>query len=653
LALVASVGALLAVASPAWAGVLISAVPTFPTNVTVGQTGLSASIQLANLSTSPEQSSSVTITSINLVPACGASSFVGNGDCAAANADPGVLSVSPTGVGEAGTACAGQTFSISIIDLSTGQLSVTPGVGSVVLTAPATPGAVCRIDFTVSVSKAPTKPSGTSPPNTVKTSQILFASGTAQVDGVMGMGSGSSSVTVTRAAPGITSSATATATVGTPIKDTGTLSAASPAGPTPTGTISFSLYRNDAACTTTPVFTSTVPVDSGLASYSGDANDQAATGTCGDAGEKSTVTQATPSITTTASGPVTVGGKIGDSGLLGGGFNPTGTITFKAYGPNNATCAGSPAFTSAAVAVTGNGTYSPAAMFTTTAAGTYQFVASYGGDANNSSFDSACGAANESVVVGKASPTVATTASAPGILGTAISDSATLSGGLSTPSGTITFDVYGPNDATCTGTPAFSTVIPVSGNGQYGSGPLTPTSVGTYGFVASYSGDANNGSVATACGDVHESVTVSAGSGSPPPDPTVGSVTESAKRWRAGKALPHESRARPPVGTTFSFKLNEDASVTFVFSRKVAGSKVNRRCVRRTRANRHLPSCKLLVTAGSFSFSGHSGTNRVSFAARISPAKKLRPGGYTLVITATNSAGATSPPATLRFTIVK
>jgi hypothetical protein len=56
------------------------------------------------------------------------------------------------------------------------------------------------------------------------------------------------------------------------------------------------------------------------------------------------------------------------------------------------------------------------------------------------------------------------------------------------------------------------------------------------------------------------------------------------------------------------------------------------------------------VTAGTLSFTGHAGRNKVSFQGRISATRKLRPGRYTLVITATAS-GKTSRPMTLSFTI--
>jgi hypothetical protein len=41
-------------------------------------------------------------------------------------------------------------------------------------------------------------------------------------------------------------------------------------------------------------------------------------------------------------------------------------------------------------------------------------------------------------------------------------------------------------------------------------------------------------------------------------------------------------------------------------------------------------------------FAGHAGRNRVAFQGRISRAKHLQPGDYTLAITATNPAGERS-----------
>jgi hypothetical protein len=138
--------------------------------------------------------------------------------------------------------------------------------------------------------------------------------------------------------------------------------------------------------------------------------------------------------------------------------------------------------------------------------------------------------------------------------------------------------------------------------------------------------------------------------------PTVTRTAESNRVWRAGKKLAVISRQRkprkPPVGTTFSFKLNELARVTFSFTQRLAGRKVNGRCVAQTKQNRSKHACKHTVTPGTISFSGHPGVNKVVFQGRISRSSKLEPGAYTLQIAATNATGQRSRSASLTFTIV-
>jgi len=329
------------------------------------------------------------------------------------------------------------------------------------------------------------------------------------------------SVVVTKASPAVATTASASVAAGGSISDSAALSG----GTGPTGTITFTLFGPDnASCTGTPIFTSTEPVSGNanygsgnftaaaagtyrfIAAYSGDANNSAAITACGDAGESVVVTKATTAIVTTASGSVAVGGQISDSATLSGGAAPTGSITFNVYGPNDASCANPPAFTSTTSVSSGNGAYG-SGNFTPTAAGTYRFIASYGGDANNATATTACGDAGESVVVTKATTAIVTTASASVAVGGQISDSATLSGGDS-PTGTITFTLFGPSNATCTGAPIFTSTKPVSGNASYGSDNFTTAAPGTYAWVASYSGDANNTGATTACNDANESVVV-------------------------------------------------------------------------------------------------------------------------------------------------
>ncbi len=136
--------------------------------------------------------------------------------------------------------------------------------------------------------------------------------------------------------------------------------------------------------------------------------------------------------------------------------------------------------------------------------------------------------------------------------------------------------------------------------------------------------------------------------------PVVSAAKESARTWRAGSALAKLSAKtrRPPVGTTFSFSLNTQATVTLSFNRVLTGRKVGRRCLAQTRANAKHKSCKRTVAAGKLSLAAHSGGNRVTFQGRISAAKKLKPGRYAVTLLASNAAGA-SAPQTLEFTIVK
>lgn len=138
--------------------------------------------------------------------------------------------------------------------------------------------------------------------------------------------------------------------------------------------------------------------------------------------------------------------------------------------------------------------------------------------------------------------------------------------------------------------------------------------------------------------------------------PTLSGLTASALLWREGTKLAQISarkgRKRLPVGTTFSFRLDRPAQVTFSFTRRVPGRKAGRRCVAQTHKNRHKRACKRTVVAGTLAFPGHAGANKVRFQGRISKTRKLAPGTYTLIATA-SAAGLRSRAATLTFTIAR
>jgi hypothetical protein len=310
---------------------------------------------------------------------------------------------------------------------------------------------------------------------------------------------------VTQASPGA---------VGGSISDKAILSG----GTNPTGTITWKLYGpGDMTCSapiqtfsqsasgnktyTSPSYTPTSPgTYRWIASYSGDANNAGVAGACNDAGEESPVVQ----LTTTASpSSAAVGDTISDTATLSGGSNPTGTITWQLFSDSGCT---NLVDTVVANVNHGNGSYSTSPGYTTNAVGTYHWVATYSGDANNASVSTACSDPSEQTVVRPNRPSLVTVASS-GSVGGSISDQAILSGG-SNPTGTITWNLYGPGDTACSS--ALQTFSEnVNGDNTYTSPSYTPTSSGTYRWIASYSGDANNAAVAGACNDSGEESPVS------------------------------------------------------------------------------------------------------------------------------------------------
>jgi DNA-binding beta-propeller fold protein YncE len=115
------------------------------------------------------------------------------------------------------------------------------------------------------------------------------------------------------------------------------------------------------------------------------------------------------------------------------------------------------------------------------------------------------------------------------------------------------------------------------------------------------------------------------------PRPSLTHVAQKNRRWREGRRLPSIARARAiPIGTVFSFVLNENARVTLTF----------------TLARHH-------KAAGVLSLSGHAGHDRISFQGRLSRRRELLPGSYTLKIVASNLFGSRSMPHRLHFTIVR
>jgi hypothetical protein len=126
--------------------------------------------------------------------------------------------------------------------------------------------------------------------------------------------------------------------------------------------------------------------------------------------------------------------------------------------------------------------------------------------------------------------------------------------------------------------------------------------------------------------------------------PALSELSESAAVWREGGKPVQISRARLPLGTTFSFSLNEQAAVTFSFMQ-------SGRCPTNAGARAPAHTCTRGAPVGTFSFPGREGANKVLFQGQLSRSRRLRAGRYTVLVSATNIAGAHAPAQALGFTI--
>jgi 6-phosphogluconolactonase (cycloisomerase 2 family) len=136
--------------------------------------------------------------------------------------------------------------------------------------------------------------------------------------------------------------------------------------------------------------------------------------------------------------------------------------------------------------------------------------------------------------------------------------------------------------------------------------------------------------------------------------PILTRLSETQKLWRAGKTLTHgitHKKKAIPIGTSFSFNLNEAASVTLELTTTAPGRESGKRCVAQSKGNRGKRRCTRTIVAGTLSLAAREGFNDVVFDGRLPNGKTLAPGSYTLTALATAS-GKQSAPAELRFTVV-
>lgn len=135
--------------------------------------------------------------------------------------------------------------------------------------------------------------------------------------------------------------------------------------------------------------------------------------------------------------------------------------------------------------------------------------------------------------------------------------------------------------------------------------------------------------------------------------PRLSHLTQSTRRWREGNSLPRlTNNSSVSLGTVFGFNMNLPTTVWFAFTQRSSGRLSAHRCVAPSRLNKHAHRCTRTITVALLSFAARVGTNRVLFEGRVSPTQRLKPGTYTVTVTAGPSA-LKSASRTLAFTITR
>lgn len=169
------------------------------------------------------------------------------------------------------------------------------------------------------------------------------------------------------------------------------------------------------------------------------------------------------------------------------------------------------------------------------------------------------------------------------------------------------------------------------GGGTSAVGSGSGSASGSGGTTGSGSGS-GSGSVVGAGG--HGAAGGKAGSGGQTGAAAAGALSvqrfaESRRRWSERKEHgPHAT----PYGTAYSFALTRAASVTLTFTTRVG---------RRT------------VVCGTVTVHGKPGANAVDFWGRVASKARLKPGVYTVALTATAAGARAAHAASLSFTILR
>jgi hypothetical protein len=269
---------------------------------------------------------------------------------------------------------------------------------------------------------------------------------------------------------------------------------------------------------------------------------------------------------------------------------------------------------------------------------------------------------------------------------------------LLAPTGTVTFNVYGPiiypfvhGPGSCAGAPRYTSINPVNSASSAISDIFTPPEgeEKIYLFTANYSGDAVYAPVTSECDAPGELVRVplvtfalpepivappAAPPGSVSPPISISRLTFSPAVFAVnGNASAHKTKANKPMrrfaqGTTVSYVISGTSTVTITINKAVAGLHVvGRGCVPATAAARktllayvrrnrasprlHHASCKIFQRVGALTRSSRVGSNSFIFIGRLG-SHVLTVGSYRADAAVIGPTASSSSTASATFQII-
>jgi hypothetical protein len=135
----------------------------------------------------------------------------------------------------------------------------------------------------------------------------------------------------------------------------------------------------------------------------------------------------------------------------------------------------------------------------------------------------------------------------------------------------------------------------------------------------------------------------------PTPTPVISKLKLKPKTFRAARSGASVARKRPPIGTTVSYTLSTEATISFKAQRARKGRRRGGKCRKPGKRARGKRCTRYVTLSGGFNVGGVAGENKFRFTGRLA-GRRLRRGKYRLVATP-STAGNVGTAVRAKFRI--